>query len=103
MISRIWHQFIARLAWAVRPRAIPMTSCYRWILLVFLASVLVTPAVAAAQSDDDGHLSPSKEWPLVHGDWTNRRYSTLSEINTNTAKNPGGAGMWRKFEDGAWR
>jgi glucose dehydrogenase len=78
-----------------------MTSSYRWILLIFVANVLVMPAVVAPQSVDDGHVSPSKEWPLVHGDWTNQRYSTLSQINTNTVKNLGGAWMSKKFEDGA--
>src|ERR1700722_14974411 len=65
-------------------------------------------AVAAAQpqSDspsqgEDGRLPASRNWPVVGGDWTNSRYSTLTQINTQTVKNLGGAWVSTKFEDGA--
>jgi len=42
-----------------------------------------------------------KEWPLIDGDSGNSRYSTLSQINTQTIKNLGGAWMSKQFDDGA--
>ncbi|MBA3916041.1 MAG: PQQ-binding-like beta-propeller repeat protein, partial [Acidobacteriales bacterium] len=48
-----------------------------------------------------GQISDRKDWPLVHGNATNERYSTLTSINTDTVKRLGGAWVSTKFEDGA--
>jgi len=65
-------------------------------------------AVTAVQSQsdmpsqaEDGRLPAGRNWPVVGGDWTNSRYSTLTQINMQTVKNLGGAWVSRKFEDGA--
>jgi len=68
--------------------------------LVVLVGIIFMSAVVALHSDDAGYASEGKEWPLVHGDWTNERYSTLSQINLNTVKRLGGAWVSKKFEDG---
>jgi quinohemoprotein ethanol dehydrogenase len=68
-------------------------------MLVMAAGLLAMPAIVTPQSDD--YKSSSADWPLVHGNWQNQRYSNLSQINTNTVKNLGGVWVSKKFEDGA--
>jgi alcohol dehydrogenase (cytochrome c) len=70
---------------------------YGWIILM-LAGMLLIPAVSGRQSNDT-YNSARREWPLVDGDSTNERYSTLTQINTKTVKQLGG--VWTKtFEKG---
>jgi len=67
----------------------------------FILSV-VTSAHSQSQSGaslEDGRLAPSREWPLVGGDWTNQRHSTLSQINTQNVKNLGAAWVSKEFEE----
>ena len=72
----------------------------RGFVISVIAGMLVAPTMVATQSGDDGRLLPGKEWTLTGGDWTNARYSTLSQINQDTIKDLGAA--WtRTFEDGA--
>lgn len=73
----------------------------RSMVAVVVAGLLALPAsVAVQQSNDDGRALPGKDWPLVGGDWSSARYSTLSQINTDTIKRLGGA--WTKrFGGGA--
>jgi alcohol dehydrogenase (cytochrome c) len=52
------------------------------------------------QTGEAAKPSPGLEWPLVGGDTTNRRYSTLTQINTATVKNLGGSWV-KKFDGGA--
>jgi quinohemoprotein ethanol dehydrogenase len=78
-----------------------MRRNYRAFSLFMMVSALLIFAVAALHSDDSKQASDSHEWPLVHGDWTNDRYSMLNQINTNTVKQLGGAWVSKKFEDGA--
>jgi quinohemoprotein ethanol dehydrogenase len=54
----------------------------------------------SVQQTDDGRRPPGRDWTHFGGDWTNARYSTLSQINTQTIKNVGGAWMV-KFEANA--
>ncbi len=49
---------------------------------VLLAGLMATSARAA---------SAGKDWPAVGGDWANDHYSTLSQIDTKTVKQLGGA------------
>jgi quinohemoprotein ethanol dehydrogenase len=76
-----------------------MNGYSRRLVLIFIVGALVTPAVVAPRSEEDGYVSPGKDWPLVHGDWMNQRYSTLSQVNTSTIKSLGGAWVSSKFED----
>jgi alcohol dehydrogenase (cytochrome c) len=50
--------------------------------------------VAVQQSQEDGRVLPSRDWPLVGGDWASARYSTLDQINTTNVKTLGAA--WTK-------
>ena len=64
--------------------------------------LLVTGAVLARQGEGPAS-APGKEWALVGGDETNARYSPLTQINTGTVKNLGGAWMRRFDEAGSSR
>lgn len=68
------------------------------LIVVMLVGTAFIPITAGRQSNDA--LDPaSREWPLVDGDSTNERYSILTQVNTNTVKQLGGA--WtRTFEKG---
>src|SRR6186713_1790408 len=62
--------------------------CSGWLLgMVLLLLPVSTPE--AVQQD-----LPGKDWPLVGGDWTSARYSTLEQINTANVKTL--AGAWNK-------
>ena len=68
---------------------------------VVCASLLAIPALLAVQSDDDdGRALPGRDWPLVGGDWTSARYSTLDDINRQTIHTLGAAWVTR-FNRGA--
>lgn len=70
----------------------------RLVLLLWLFAI---PAVAALQSADDVGTSARRDWPLSGGDWSNSRYSTLTQI---TRVNIGTlAGAWTQTLDGALR
>jgi quinohemoprotein ethanol dehydrogenase len=75
-----------------------------WGLLTVLGAALAVPAVVGGQrsADSDDLRYPAKqEWPAVGGDWGDSRYSTLTQVNTQTVKNLGAAWVSAKFEDGA--
>ena len=78
-----------------------MSSHYRWMATSVLAGVLVMAAAVAAQVDEEGRFRPGAEWPVAGGDWTNARYSTLSQLNTTTVKSLGAAWMSKRFDNGA--
>jgi quinohemoprotein ethanol dehydrogenase len=72
-----------------------MCGLHRSILAAFVAGVLAMPAaVSVQQPDEDGRTLPAKDWPLVGGDWTSARHSTLRHIDTRNVANLGGA--WTK-------
>src|SRR6476620_4597582 len=72
-----------------------MGRLFRPILAVLVFAVLVMPAaVYVQQPDEDGRALPAKDWPLVGGDWTSARYSSLKQIDTGNVRNLGGA--WTK-------
>ena len=52
---------------------------------VLLAGLLSASALA------DPARPAGKDWPAVGGDWANDHYSTLSQIDTRTVKQLGGA------------
>src|SRR5450759_5119927 len=74
---------------------------YRRSALVVMVSVFLICAVVSLRSDEAKQASEFNEWPLVHGDWNNDRYSTLDKISTHTVKQLAGAWVSKKFEDGA--
>ena len=78
-----------------------MRGDYRRRTLSVLVGTFFICAVVALHSDDARKTSEPHEWPLVHGNSSNDRYSTLEGINTHTVKQLGGAWVSKKFEDGA--
>jgi alcohol dehydrogenase (cytochrome c) len=73
----------------------------RALLVAIVSSVLALPAVVTVQQpEEDGRAFPSRDWPLVGGDWASARFSTLDQINTRNVKSLGAA--WtRRFGGGA--
>ena len=66
------------------------------LLLVVLA--LAAPIALAAQGPlDPASLvkMPTDSWPTYHGDYSGRRYSTLTQINGDNVKNLTLAGVYR--------
>src|SRR5580698_10111660 len=62
--------------------------CSRIALVVFAAAVPAFIATfAAAQGAPDLRKPAGKDWPSIGGDWSNSRYSTLTQINRNNVKN----------------
>src|SRR5688572_10872463 len=68
---------------------------------VALVLLTLSAPVAVQQPEEDGRALPGKDWPLVGGDWTSARYSTLQQINTTNVK--GLAGAWNKRLAGGTR
>src|SRR6266851_7233408 len=67
--------------------------CARLAAMAFAAAV---PALACAQDMPDLRAPDLRqpagaEWPAIGGDWSNSRYSTLTEINRDNVKNLKGA------------
>ena len=54
-------------------------------------SMLAAGSAAAADSPQDLRNAPTKNWPMVAGDWGNGRYSQLAELNSANVKTLGGA------------
>ncbi|HEX4507396.1 MAG TPA: PQQ-binding-like beta-propeller repeat protein [Alphaproteobacteria bacterium] len=57
------------------------------------AVALIAAVTAQAAPTVDGRQAPTKDWPMVAGDWGNGRYSQLAEINAANVKQLGGAWM----------
>src|SRR6516164_2750860 len=64
-------------------------------VLVFGVVLAMPTAVYVQQPDEDGRAVPARDWPLVGGDWTSARYSSLKQIDTGNVRNLGGAWMKR--------
>ena len=69
--------------------------------LLAVVLLLTVSTGVAVQQPEDGRALPGKDWPLVGGDWTSARYSTLDQINTTNVKTLGGA--WNKRIAGSTR
>src|ERR1700676_1664121 len=63
-------------------------TCLRIGLVACLAAA---PAPAGAQGAADLRPPAGPEWPAIGGDWSNSRYSTLTQINRDNVKNLKGA------------
>src|SRR5579862_3940908 len=69
--------------------------------IAMILSALFISASSGLRSNGARYSFEPKDWPLVHGNWTNQRYSALDKINVHTIQHLGGAWMSKKFEDGA--
>src|SRR5262245_53153746 len=74
-------------------------------LAVVLALGVASATLVAEQSDGRGPASMAtalgESWPTYSGDFTGRRYSSLTQINQTTVKNLGLAWLSRGFVQGA--
>ena len=80
-----------------------MTSVTRVIAVIaalFLVMVIAGTRGVEAQAPGSGRGSPSGDWPLVSGNWSSTRYSSLAEISAETIDRLGGAWVTR-FPGGA--
>ena len=75
-----------------------------FLILAMLAGAAACPSLASAQKAPDLRKPAGKEWPTIGGDWSNSRYSTLTQINRNNVKTLKGAwvthlgsGIGRKY------
>jgi alcohol dehydrogenase (cytochrome c) len=68
-----------------------MSAQQRTILATFSAGVLALAVVAQAQTSEGGGDYPGRDWPLVGGDWSGSRYTTLRDITTDTVSRLNGA------------
>lgn len=73
------------------------------VLLPFAAAFgLLFVAIAKSEVliPDDFSQPATTNWPMVGGGWDNARYSTLTEINTQTVKQLGAIWVSDQFDDG---
>ncbi|HET6219099.1 MAG TPA: hypothetical protein VFE27_18900, partial [Acidobacteriaceae bacterium] len=63
----------------------------KYLPIVCLASLLLLPLCAFAQTLDPEafHRPPTDTWPTYNGDYSGRRYSTLSQINASNVSTLG--------------
>jgi quinohemoprotein ethanol dehydrogenase len=60
---------------------------------LFCAIAVLTAGLAHAEPAGDWRKAPTKDWPMVAGDWGNGRYSALTQINAGNVAKLGGAWM----------
>ena len=75
-----------------------MSSAARVIAVVAamcLAVVVAPMGDLQGQAPESGRGYPSQDWPLVGGNRSGTRYSTLAEITTDTVARLGGAWVTR--------
>ena len=77
-----------------------MSSVWRGWLAATAAGLVFLTAGLQGQAPEIGRGFAARDWPLAGGDWTSSRYSTLTEISTETIDRLGGAWVTR-LEGGA--
>jgi PQQ enzyme repeat len=98
------EKFILQRDQAIDSKEERLVRRCHWGLLTVLGAALAVPEVVGGQrsaNSDDLRHPAKQEWPAVGGDWGDSRYSTLTQVNTQTVKNLGAAWVSAKFEDGA--
>src|SRR5579862_1704384 len=70
-------------------------------LVALMLSAFLIPVSRAWRSDGGSPPQPHGDWPLIHGDWTNQRYSALATIDVHSVRKLGVAWISKAFEDGA--
>jgi alcohol dehydrogenase (cytochrome c) len=71
-----------------------------WAAVACVVLVVLAAGRTAVKSEGNGRQSAGKEWSTVNGDLANSRFSTLSQINTQTVGHLAGAWISEKFDDG---
>src|SRR5688572_19368603 len=64
-----------------------MSPSKNWSALWPCALLLSAPSVTLANADVDKLTKDSKNWAMQAGDFSNKRYSELKQINRNNVKN----------------
>lgn len=67
----------------------------RGLVIAIAACVAALTGDLEGQVPDSGRGYPAQDWPLVGGDWSNSRYSTLTDITTDTVDRLTGAWVTR--------
>jgi len=67
-----------------------MSGLQRGFVFAVAAGAVALAGVLQGQAPESGRGHPAQDWPLVGGDWSNSRYSTLTEISTTTVDRLGG-------------
>ena len=65
-----------------------------WIVIV-VAGMLAMTGTVEGQGGAQGRGYPTEDWPLVGGNWSSTRYSTLTDISTGTVDRLAGAWVTR--------
>src|SRR5262245_58153786 len=60
-------------------------------ILALLAAAVFAQSPAPAVKDADWRQPPTRDFPLVGGNWANQRYSALDQIDASNVKRLGGA------------
>ena len=75
----------------------------RGLIAVIAAGIVAFAGGLQGQIDDSGSGYPVQDWPFVGGDWASSRYSTLTDITTDTVDRLGAAWVTRLPGGGASR
>jgi alcohol dehydrogenase (cytochrome c) len=75
-----------------------MSRIQRGLVAAITAGVIALTGSLQGQAPESGRGHPAQDWPLVGGDWSSSRYSTLTDIATGTVDRLGGA--WVTSLDG---
>ncbi len=75
----------------------------RGLIAVIAAGIVAFSGGLQGQVDDSGRGYSVQDWPFVGGDWTSSRYSTLTDITTDTVDRLGAAWVTRLPGGGASR
>ncbi len=67
-----------------------MSGLQRGFVFAVAAGAVALAGVLQGQAPESGRGHPAQDRPLVGGDWSNSRYSTLTEISTTTVDRLGG-------------
>jgi PQQ-dependent dehydrogenase (methanol/ethanol family) len=70
------------------------------VLVIVAMGALVSPGVRLARSAN-ADAETNQEWPVTGGDFSNHRYTALSQITAQNVKQLGGAWISPKFDDGS--
>ena len=84
----------------LRTVRIEMGGLQRGLVIGLAAGVVALTGGLQGQVPESGRGYSSQDWPLAGGDWTSARYSTLTDISTETVDRLGGAWVTR-LEGGA--
>ncbi len=68
-----------------------MPKLQRGFVVAIAASVAALTAGVQGQESESGRGLPAQNWPLVGGDWSSARHSTLTDVTTATVDRLGGA------------